>query len=76
MDNSSAWWREAIVYQVYPTSFKDSSGSGIGDLNGITSKLGYLKDLGVDIVWLSPIYKSPMIDMASLVSLVTSLMCC
>ncbi|TLD05685.1 glycoside hydrolase family protein [Venturia nashicola] len=57
------WWREAVVYQVYPQSFKDTTGTGKGDLNGITSKLPYLKDLGVDVVWLSPIYASPMIDM-------------
>lgn len=61
--NASNWWRESVVYQIYPTSFKDTTGNGIGDLNGITSKLPYLKDLGVDIVWLSPIYVSPMIDM-------------
>jgi oligo-1,6-glucosidase len=57
------WWREAVVYQVYPQSFKDTTGNGKGDLDGITSKLPYLKDLGVDVVWLSPIYASPMIDM-------------
>ncbi len=58
-----AWWKEAIVYQVYPASFCDSNGDGIGDLKGLTSKLDYLKDLGVDVVWLSPIYKSPQVDM-------------
>jgi glycosidase len=57
------WWRESVVYQVYPASFKDTTGSGKGDLNGVTSELPYLKDLGVDIVWLSPIYASPMVDM-------------
>lgn len=57
------WWRGAVVYQVYPQSFKDTTGTGKGDLNGITSKLPYLEDLGVDVVWLSPIYASPMIDM-------------
>jgi len=62
MDSPDSW-REAVVYQVYPASFKNSTGNGKGDLNGITSKLAYLKDLGVDIVWLSPIYVSPMIDM-------------
>ncbi|KAI8429209.1 hypothetical protein MSG28_007739 [Choristoneura fumiferana] len=56
------WWRTALVYQIYPRSFKDSDGDGIGDLNGITSKLGYLHDTGVDAIWLSPIYKSPMYD--------------
>lgn len=59
----SSWWKEAVVYQIYPYSFKDTTGTGIGDLNGITSKLPYLRDLGVDVVWLSPIYASPMKDM-------------
>ncbi|TFK23722.1 alpha amylase [Coprinopsis marcescibilis] len=58
-----AWWKEALVYQIYPVSFFDSNGDGIGDLNGIALKLDYLKDLGVDILWLSPIYKSPLADM-------------
>ena len=58
-----AWWKEAVVYQIYPYSFKDTTGIGIGDLNGITSKLPYLRDLGVDIIWLCPIYASPMKDM-------------
>jgi glycosidase len=57
------WWRDAVVYQVYPVSFQDTTGNGRGDLNGITSRLGYLKGLGVDVVWLSPIYASPMVDM-------------
>lgn len=56
------WWREAIIYQVYPRSFLDSNGDGIGDLPGITSKLDYIAGLGVDIVWLSPYFKSPMKD--------------
>ncbi|MDR2575407.1 MAG: alpha-glucosidase [Treponema sp.] len=56
------WWKRAVVYQVYPRSFCDSNGDGIGDINGITSKLGYIKDLGVDVIWLSPVYKSPMFD--------------
>jgi oligo-1,6-glucosidase len=56
------WWKEAIVYQIYPRSFKDSNGDGIGDLQGIVSKLDHLKDLGVDVVWLSPFYKSPNAD--------------
>lgn len=59
----SNWWRESVVYQVYPASFKDTTGNGKGDLNGVTSKLPYLKQLGVDIVWLCPIYASPMVDM-------------
>lgn len=58
-----AWWKESVVYQVYPRSFCDSNGDGIGDLNGIASKLDYLKELGVDVIWLSPIYKSPNDDM-------------
>ncbi|KAH8111359.1 glycoside hydrolase family 13 protein [Phellopilus nigrolimitatus] len=58
-----AWWKEASVYQVYPSSYCDSNNDGIGDLNGIYSKLDYLKDLGVDVIWLSPIYKSPQEDM-------------
>ena len=53
------WWKESVVYQIYPRSFCDSNGDGIGDLNGITSKLDYLKELGVDVIWLSPVYKSP-----------------
>ncbi|KAF8990723.1 glycoside hydrolase family 13 protein [Cyathus striatus] len=61
--NSRTWWKNAIVYQIYPISFFDSNGDGIGDLNGIYSKLDYLKDLGVDVLWLSPIYKSPLADM-------------
>jgi oligo-1,6-glucosidase len=56
------WWKKAVVYQIYPCSFYDSNGDGIGDLNGIASKLGYLKELGVDVLWLSPVYQSPMRD--------------
>lgn len=56
------WWKEAIVYQVYPRSFKDSDGDGIGDLRGIISKLDYIKSLGVDVIWLNPIYSSPNDD--------------
>ncbi|KAF5125927.1 Alpha-glucosidase [Metarhizium anisopliae] len=58
-----AWWKEGSVYQVYPASFQDSTGSGVGDLKGIISRIDYLKELGVDIVWLSPIFKSPQHDM-------------
>jgi oligo-1,6-glucosidase len=56
------WWKEAVIYQIYPMSFCDSNGDGIGDLNGIISKLDYLKELGIDVVWLSPIYDSPNDD--------------
>ena len=57
-----AWWKEAVFYQIYPRSFKDSNGDGIGDLQGIISKLDYIKDLGIDAIWLSPIYDSPNDD--------------
>lgn len=56
------WWHNQVVYQVYPRSFKDTTGSGIGDINGITEKLDYLQKLGIGIIWLSPVYKSPMDD--------------
>ena len=56
------WWKESVVYQIYPRSFYDSNGDGIGDLNGITEKLDYLKELGVDVIWLSPVYQSPNDD--------------
>src|SRR5918993_76854 len=56
------WWQKGIIYQVYPRSFADHNGDGIGDLKGITAKLDYLKWLGVSAVWLSPIYPSPMAD--------------
>ena len=56
------WWNDKIAYQIYPKSFCDSNGDGIGDLAGILSKLDYLKALGVDIIWLSPIYPSPFVD--------------
>src|SRR5947209_5150897 len=57
------WWKEGTVYQIYPASFKDSNGDGWGDIQGIISKIPYLKDLGVDIVWLCPVYESPQCDM-------------
>ncbi|TWT25087.1 alpha-glucosidase [Planomicrobium sp. CPCC 101110] len=56
------WWKEAVVYQVYPRSFNDSNGDGIGDINGVTEKLDYLKELGIDVIWLCPVYKSPNAD--------------
>ena len=59
---SKAWWKSSVIYQIYPRSFADSNGDGIGDLNGITAHLDYLKELGVDVIWLSPIYKSPNDD--------------
>jgi oligo-1,6-glucosidase len=60
--NEKKWWKEAVVYQIYPRSFKDSDGDGVGDLKGIISKLDYIKSLGVDVVWLNPIYSSPNDD--------------
>ena len=59
---NNKWWRSAVVYQIYPRSFADSNGDGVGDLNGITAHLDYLKDLGVDVLWLSPVYASPNDD--------------
>lgn len=56
------WWKKSVVYQVYPRSFCDSNGDGIGDINGVTSKLDYIKELGADVIWISPFYKSPMRD--------------
>ncbi len=56
------WWKGKVAYQIYPKSFKDSNGDGVGDLKGVTEKLDYLQDLGIDILWLSPVYKSPFID--------------
>ena len=61
-DRATDWWRHAVVYQVYPRSFCDSNGDGIGDLPGITSKLDHLRTLGVDVVWLSPVFESPNDD--------------
>src|SRR6202790_2404706 len=58
----SKWWKESVVYQIYPRSFKDSDGDGIGDLNGIIEKLDYVKSLGIDVIWLNPIYASPNTD--------------
>ncbi|SFT43157.1 oligo-1,6-glucosidase [Selenomonas sp. GACV-9] len=57
-----AWWKEAVIYQIYPRSFADSNGDGIGDLNGITEHLDYLSELGIDVIWLSPVYQSPNDD--------------
>src|SRR5699024_1844544 len=56
------WWQDKIVYQIYPKSFQDTNGDGIGDLRGILDRLDYLKELGVDLIWLSPVYQSPFVD--------------
>ncbi|MDJ0331429.1 alpha-glucosidase [Planococcus sp. S3-L1] len=62
MTLKEVWWKEAVVYQIYPRSFNDSNGDGMGDLNGITAKLDYLDELGITIIWICPIYQSPNID--------------
>ena len=56
------WWKNAVIYEIYPRSFQDSNGDGIGDLNGITARLDYLKKLGIDAIWLTPCYPSPQVD--------------
>ena len=56
------WWHHAIGYQIYPKSFQDSNGDGIGDIKGIISRLDYLKDLGINMLWVCPVYRSPMVD--------------
>jgi alpha-glucosidase len=60
--NELDWWKNAVIYEVYPRSFQDTNGDGVGDLNGITERLDYLKDLGVDAIWLTPVYPSPHVD--------------
>lgn len=62
-DIQRKWWKDGVVYQIYPASFKDSNGDGVGDIQGIISKLDYIKDLGIDIIWVSPFYESPQVDM-------------
>ena len=62
MEEQKKWWKEAVVYQIYPRSFKDSNGDGIGDLRGILEKLDYLSYLGIDVIWMSPIFQSPNHD--------------
>jgi glycosidase len=62
LPHTKKWWKDAVVYQIYPSSFKDSNDDGIGDLQGIISKLPYLKDLGTDVVWCSPCFSSPWVD--------------
>jgi alpha-glucosidase len=56
------WWKHAVIYEIYPRSFQDSNGDGVGDINGITSRLDYIHDLGIDAIWISPMYPSPLID--------------
>ena len=58
----ASWWQRGVIYQIYPRSFQDSNGDGIGDLNGITSRLDHMLELGIEAVWLSPIFTSPMAD--------------
>src|SRR5215211_2575563 len=62
MSESRPWWESAVIYQVYPRSFQDTDDNGVGDLNGIIERLSYFVDLGVDAVWISPIFRSPMAD--------------
>ena len=62
MPTAAPWWQTAVLYQIYPRSFLDTTGDGIGDLAGLRARMGYLRWLGVDGVWLSPIYRSPMAD--------------
>lgn len=62
MNPERTWWKEAVVYQIYPWSFNDTDGDGVGDLAGTGEKLDYLDELGVDVVWLNPVYDSPQVD--------------
>ena len=66
------WWKEAVVYQIYPRSFMDSNGDGVGDLRGIKSRLSYLKLLGIDVIWLSPVY-SPRTMTTVTISVITGI---
>ena len=61
-NNTDPWWRHAVIYEIYPQSFQDSDGDGVGDLKGITSRLDYLRNLGIDAIWITPIYPSPGVD--------------
>jgi alpha-glucosidase len=63
MTSDKSWWKDAVGYQIWPASFCDSNNDGMGDLPGVISKLDHLKDLGVDLIWLSPVYDSPQADM-------------
>ena len=62
MKRENNWWKEGVVYQIYPRSFKDTTGNGLGDLQGVIEKLDYIKSLGVNMVWICPIYESPNHD--------------
>ena len=64
------WWKNSVVYQIYPRSFKDSNGDGFGDLKGIIEKLPYLQNLGIDVIWLSPVFDSPQ-DETVTISVIT-----
>ena len=70
------WWHNKVAYQIYPKSFKDTNGDGIGDIPGIISKLDYLKDLGVDILWISPMYQSPMVETVMIFPIIMRLIRC
>src|ERR1700756_2648655 len=59
---SEPWWKHAVIYEIYPRSFADTNGDGVGDLNGITKHLGYLQKLGIDAIWITPFYPSPQVD--------------
>ena len=65
-----SWWQEAAVYQIYPRSFQDSNNDGIGDLQGIISRLDYIKNLGVDVIWLCPVYQSPIMIMVMILVII------
>jgi alpha-glucosidase len=60
--SAGEWWRHAVIYEIYPRSFGDTNGDGMGDLNGITGHLDYLKDLGIDAIWITPCFPSPQVD--------------
>src|SRR5437867_11933888 len=61
-NSSDPWWKHAVIYEIYPRSFQDSNGDGVGDINGVTSRLDYLRELGIDAIWISPMYPSPLVD--------------
>ncbi|MGY3162477.1 glycosidase [Ewingella americana] len=62
MSSELPWWKNGVIYQIYPKSFQDTTGNGMGDINGITRRLDYLKTLGVDALWITPMYVSPQVD--------------